>query len=59
MSTKCAKPSEIYVNKWFGVAVLKCFSCGFTQEIGPGADVPVIAEIEEKDHHSGKWKRVE
>ncbi len=57
MASHCRRDSEIYVNAEEGVAVLKCFSCGFTNELGPGADVPLIVEIEEREHQSGRWKR--
>ncbi len=57
MVSHCSKHSEIWVNRDTQTAVLKCFSCGFTHELGPGADLPVVYEIEELDHHKGRWKR--
>ncbi len=57
MASHCSKPSEIWVNRDPLAAVMKCFSCGFTEELGPGADLPVIYEIEEREHHKGRWKK--
>lgn len=56
MTRACSQPSEIFVNAEDKVAVLKCFSCGFSQEIGPGATVLDLVDIEEHDHRPARWK---